>query len=137
VRRLENVVTLLGSRPAEAMPRYLSLADALLVSLRPDPTFASTVPAKLQSSLAVGRPVLAALDGEGARIVREADAGIVVAQNDPQALADGVRALLRAQPADRERMGANGRRYAAQHFDRRRQVAQLNEWMRDVSRARV
>jgi hypothetical protein len=34
-------------------------------------------------------------------------------------------------------MGANGRRYAAQHFDRRRQVAQLNEWMRDVSRARV
>ena len=136
-RGLEDVVSLLGARPAEAMPRYLSLADVLLVSLRPDPTFASTVPAKLQSCFAVGRPVLAALDGEGARIVREADAGIVVTQNDAAALADGVRALLRAQPADRERMGANGRRYAAEHFDRRRLVAQLDEWIRDLPRVRA
>ena len=132
-RGLDNVVSLLGSRPAAAMPRYLSLADALLVSLRPDPAFASTVPAKLQSSLAVGRPVLAALDGEGARIVREAEAGVVVAQDDAKALADGARMLLRAQPADRARMGANGRKYAAEHFDRSRLVAQLDQWMRDIA----
>jgi len=134
---LEQVVSLLGPRPAEAMPRYLSLADALLVSLRPDPTFASTVPAKLQSALAVGRPVLAALDGEGARLVREAEAGVVVAQGDPEALATGVRTLLRASPADRERMGANGRRYTLEHFDRRTLIDQLNEWMRDVARTRA
>jgi glycosyltransferase involved in cell wall biosynthesis len=77
--------------------------------------------------------VLAALDGEGARIVREAEAGVVVAQNDAKALADGARMLLRAQPADRARMGANGRKYAAEHFDRSRLVAQLDQWMRDIA----
>ncbi len=73
---LERQLHVLGPRPVEAMPRYFSLADALLVSLRRDPAFALTVPTKLQSYLACGRPVLAALDGEGARIVEEAQAGL-------------------------------------------------------------
>ncbi|MGH9361251.1 MAG: glycosyltransferase family 4 protein, partial [Thermoanaerobaculia bacterium] len=64
-RGLADVVKLLGWRPPERMPRYLALADVLLVSLRKDPSLASTVPTKLQSALAAGRPVLAALEGEG------------------------------------------------------------------------
>lgn len=131
-RGLEHCVHFLGWRPGEAMPRYLSLADALLVSLRRDPGFASTVPAKLQSSLAMGRPILAALEGEGARIVGEAQAGVVVDQENPQALADGVRALMNAGPARREEMGRRGREYALEHFDRDRLVSQLNGWLQAI-----
>lgn len=135
-RGLEGVVKLLGWRPPEAMPRYLALADALLVSLRRDPTLASTIPAKVQSSLAVGRPVLAALEGEGARIVREAGAGIVVPPEDPAALAWGARELLRVGPEARNRMGASGRAYAERHFDRDTLVANLDGWLEDLVEAR-
>jgi colanic acid biosynthesis glycosyl transferase WcaI len=131
-RGLETCVRFLGSRPAEAMPRYLSLADVLLVSLRRDNSFASTIPAKVQSCLAVGRPLLAALEGEGARIVCESGAGMVVVPEDAQALADGVRTLLRAGPVARRKMGDNGRRYAAQHFDRVTLITMLEEWMKEV-----
>jgi glycosyltransferase involved in cell wall biosynthesis len=119
------------------MPRYLACADALLVSLRTDPGFASTIPAKLQTSLAMGRPVLAALGGEGARIVREAGAGIVVAQQDGEALARGARTLQEAGAEARESMGRQGRAYAARHFDRDTLVAQLDGWLRELVEART
>ncbi len=131
-RGLDDVVRFLGWRPPEAMPRYLALADALLVSLRRNPTMARTIPAKLQTSLAMGRPVLAALDGEGARIVNEAQAGIVVSPDDAGSLADGARHLLRAGSSARARMGENARAYAMEHFGRGRLVADLDAWMREL-----
>jgi colanic acid biosynthesis glycosyl transferase WcaI len=131
-RQLAGRVRFLGWRPNEAMPRYLALADVLLVTLRRNAAFATTVPAKLQSSLAMGRPVLAALEGEGARIVTESGAGLVVAQEDAAALADGVRQLRAAGTAARSVMGARGRAYAQTHFDRDRLVGRLTDWLRDV-----
>jgi glycosyltransferase involved in cell wall biosynthesis len=133
---LADRVRFLGWRPGEAMPRYLALADVLLVTLRRDDTFASTVPAKVQSSLAMGRPILAALDGEGARIVREAGAGLVVAQQDATALAEGVRQLRRMDPGPRLEMGRRGRAYALAHFDRDTLVAQLDGWLRAIAEER-
>ena len=115
-RGLTRTVHLLGKRPAEAMPRYLALADALLVSLRPDPSFASTIPAKLQSSLAMGRPVLAALEGEGARIVHDAGAGVVVPPSDAVELAGAALVLKRMPESERQRLGENGRRYSPSQF---------------------
>ncbi|HYN08268.1 MAG TPA: glycosyltransferase family 4 protein [Vicinamibacterales bacterium] len=131
-RGLDNVIRFLGWRPAEAMPRYLAMADALLVSLRRNPTMARTIPAKLQTSLAMGRPVLAALDGEGARIVQESGAGIVVTPDDPESLAQGALTLLRAGAAERARMGESARAYATRHFGRDRLVADLDTWMREL-----
>ncbi len=79
---LEGSFLFLGSRPVESMPRYFALADALLVTLKDDPIFSLTVPTKVQSYLACGRPIVAALNGEGARVVREAGAGIVTPAED-------------------------------------------------------
>jgi glycosyltransferase involved in cell wall biosynthesis len=134
-RGLATHVRFLGWRPGESMPRYLNLADALLVSLRRDRSFASTIPAKLQSSLAVGRPILAALEGEGARIVAEAKAGVVVAPESAEALVAGVRRLLAAGAEGRAAMGRNGSAYAATHFERNRLVAQLDGWLREMAEA--
>jgi colanic acid biosynthesis glycosyl transferase WcaI len=129
---LEARVRFLGWRPGEAMPTYLSLADVLLVTLRRDETFASTVPAKVQSSLAMGRPVLAALQGEGARIVRDSGAGLVVEQEDAASLAEGVRHLRGMGAGGRLEMGRRGRAYALAHFDRDTLVAQLDGWLRAI-----
>ena len=72
---LQDRFHLLGRYPAERMPYFFALSEALLVTLRQDPIFALTIPSKIQSYLACGRPVIAALDGEGARVVDQAGAG--------------------------------------------------------------
>ena len=131
-RGLGETVRLLGSRPATAMPRYFALADVLLVTLRRDPIFALTVPSKLQTYLACGRPVVAALDGEGARIVEEAGAGLACAAEDADGLAAAILSLYHRPHAEREVMGASARRYFERHFEREALLTQLEAWMREA-----
>lgn len=114
-RQLHNVV-LPGRFPSTAMRHLYAAAAALLVSLRDEPIFALTIPSKVQGYLAAGRPLIAALNGEGARVVSEARAGFATPAGDAAALAAAVERLA-ALPADvRTEMGENGRRYAAEHF---------------------
>ena len=118
-RELGRTVHLLGRRPPEAMPRYFSLVDVLLVTLRKEPIFTLTIPTKVQSYLACARPILAALEGEGARIIEEAEAGLSVAPEDPGALAEAALALYRTPETERNAMGLRGRKYSESHFERR------------------
>lgn len=117
-RGLSDRVHFLGRHPAESMPRFFALADVLLVTLRRDPVFAMTVPSKLQSYLACGRPIVAALDGEGARVLVEAGAGIACAAEDAAGLALAVLALHDLPAQERARMGARGRAYFEAEYER-------------------
>jgi glycosyltransferase involved in cell wall biosynthesis len=134
-RGLTQCVHLLGRHPVESMPEWFAQADALLVTLRKDPIFALTIPSKIQSYMACGRPILASLDGEGARIVEEAQAGIVVPPEDIAALADAVVRLSEMPPLERDAMGQNGRRYFLQEFDRDTLIVRLGAWMKELAEA--
>jgi len=131
-RSLQNRVHLLGRYPAEMMPGLFALADAMLVTLKRDPIFALTIPSKVQSYLACARPIIGALDGEGARVIEESGAGISVASGDPQALADAVIRLHRTPVEERERVGRRGRLYFESHFERELLLRRLESWMREV-----
>lgn len=131
-RKLGATVHLLGRHPVESMPRFFALADALLVTLRNEPIFSLTIPTKIQSYLACGRPLVAALDGEGARVVQESGAGLAVGAGDAAALADAVLGLQRMPAAAREAMGRSGRRYFEQHFEREMLLTRLEQWMAEV-----
>jgi colanic acid biosynthesis glycosyl transferase WcaI len=132
-RRLAGRVHLLGRRPVEAMPRYLSLADALVVTLERRAIYALTIPARLQSFLACGRPVLGALDGEGARVIEESGAGTAVPAEDAGALAAAVRRLYHLPAAERAAMGARGRAYFLEHFERRKLLDELEACMHEIA----
>jgi glycosyltransferase involved in cell wall biosynthesis len=108
-------VHFLESRPHAEVPGLLAAADILIVPLHESLT--NAVPSKLYEALASGRPVVLIAGGDAARIVREAEAGVVVPHNDRAALAA---ALLRlaGDAALRARLGANGRRIATERFDR-------------------
>ena len=136
-RRLAGTVHLLGRHPMESMPPLFAQADAMLVTLRNEPVFALTIPSKLQSYLACGRPILAALDGEGARVVREAGAGVAVRAGDAPALAAAALDLARMPRAEREAMGERGRRYFERHFERAVLLARLEGWMNDLAAGRT
>lgn len=112
---LANLI-LAGRFAASDMPSIFDAAEALLVTLKPEPAFRLTVPSKVQAYLAAGRPILVALDGEGARIVREAGAGLCSSAGDGKALAENVLQLMAMLPLTRKQMGENGRAYFNKHF---------------------
>jgi glycosyltransferase involved in cell wall biosynthesis len=123
-RKLDNI-HLPGRFPVETMPAFMQRSAALLVTLADQEIFNYTVPSKLQSYLAAGRPIIAALNGEGARLVQDAGAGFAVAAEDGASLADAVLRLYRSPRAEQEQMGANGARYFAQHFSHEMLVGRL------------
>lgn len=128
-RRLSATVHLLGRYPTEDMPRFFSLADALLVTLKKEPIFALTIPGKVQSYLACGRPIIAALDGEGARIVEEAAAGVTCPAENPEQLAGAVLKLYHMSDAQRGAMAKKGREYFEKNFERNMLLDRLNGWL--------
>lgn len=130
-RRLSNIVHLMGRYPVEDMPRFFALADALLVTLKKEPIFALTIPSKVQSYLACARPLLAALDGEGCRVVEEAGAGLACCTEDPEQLASIVLQLHNLPPSDREAMGIRGRKYYEENFERGALIGKVVAWCRE------
>ena len=111
-------VRFLGRRDPATMPALAGAADALLVHLRPSPLAEVAVPTKLNGYLAYGRPILCALGGEAAALLRRAGAGIVVAPGDPAALVAGVLQLRATDPAERAAMGDRGRAFARRELVR-------------------
>jgi colanic acid biosynthesis glycosyl transferase WcaI len=128
-RGLQEQVLLPGRFPVERMPSFYEHAQALLVSLKPEPIFALTLPGKLQSYLAAGVPILAMLDGEGASVVQDAGAGVACPAGDAQGLADAVLRLAGMPPDERAEMGRRGRQLGATEFDRTRQIDKLEGWL--------
>jgi glycosyltransferase involved in cell wall biosynthesis len=107
-RQLTNV-RFIERQPPGRMPYFFAWADALLVQLRNDPLFAITIPAKTTAYLACGRPILCAVPGDGADVIRQTKSGLTCPPEDPQALAETVRALYHMSPLEREEMGRAGR----------------------------
>jgi len=104
-------VRFLTSRPYDLMPQINALADALVIHLRDFPFFASTIPSKTQVAMASGRPVLMAVRGEAADVIRTSGAGLVTEPENPAALADAIRLLYRLSAEEREAMGRRGREF--------------------------
>jgi glycosyltransferase involved in cell wall biosynthesis len=129
---LEDYIILLGRHPLEAMPSFYASADALLVTLKESPAFAMTIPGKVQSYMAAGKPILTMLTGEGSRVVREAECGLIADSGDANTLAANIQKMSVMSPAQLISLGANARNYAAREFDRDRLIGQLESWFVEV-----
>jgi glycosyltransferase involved in cell wall biosynthesis len=114
------------------MPSFYAHADALLVSLKRDPVFSMTIPGKVQSYLMAGIPLLGMLDGEGAAVIREANAGLTCDAGDGSGLAQAVLTLTAMPPEKRKQMGLNGRKYAQQEFGRAQLMDRLEALMAEA-----
>jgi len=117
VRGLGNVL-FLGRQPASLMPRFFAIAEVLLVHLLDRPLFRITIPSKTMAYMACGRPILMAVEGDAADLISSARAGMVCPPGSPERLAEAVRALVKMPVADREALGANGRRHFECHYSR-------------------
>lgn len=114
---LEEQVHLLGRYPSETMPLLFSKADVMLVTLKDASIFNLTVPAKLQAYMSAGKPIVAMMNGEGPRVIEEAQCGWAVVAGDDKGLA---KCILDISSYDKEILlnkGSNGRRYQIDNFN--------------------
>lgn len=113
--RLTNVL-FLPRRPVSQISDILNLADVLLVHLKDDPLFKITIPSKIQTYMAVGRPILIGVRGDAAALVEKAKAGLVCAPEDPQDIANTIERLYNMSREDLDLMGRNGKKFYEQEL---------------------
>ena len=116
--KLEECFHLLGSYPLEKMPEFYANADVMLFSLKNEHIFSITIPAKVQSYLACGKPILAMINGEGGKVIEDANAGLVCPAESPKDLAKNILKMKKMEVKEISKMGLNARKYYDDNFER-------------------
>ena len=124
-----DAVTFYGSVPAKEVPKFTTLADALLISLSDSPDLGLTVPGKLASYMAAGKPVVASMNGAGYAAVQESGGGLVSPACDQHALAGNLLQLYRMDAAQRAQLGARAKAYYQAHYHRAELLRQLETFI--------
>tara|TARA_B110000438_G_scaffold298355_1_gene346449 strand:- start:1642 stop:2847 length:1206 start_codon:yes stop_codon:yes gene_type:complete len=122
---LEDYFKFLGSFPPEDMPSFFASADALLVSLKDTKIFSMTIPGKLQSYLASGKPIIASLNGIGSKIIKESNSGYASTAEDSESLANSIVNFSKLTSSKRKILGDNARDYYEKEFERSRLLTRL------------
>lgn len=127
---VQDMFYMLGRKKPEEIPDYLAWCDAAFISFADNPLFEMTIPAKLQSYMACGIPILASASGETERIIREAGCGVVCRIGDAEALAEGI-LRLKGMPKDELRQKEQrALKYCQEHFNSKILLEQMEKYLR-------
>lgn len=121
-------VTFYGRQPPEKMPEYYSMADIMLVYMIDDPAISLTLPGKVQTYMAAGKPILAGAKGETEKIIKDAGCGICCPPNDVEALAKSATEL--AESGKLSEYGVNSYNYYKEKFSKERFFDELENQLK-------
>jgi len=121
---LENII-FHGSHPIESMPYYYSLADAFLITLRDNKSISYTLPNKVQSYMAAGKPIIGAINGETAKVIADANCGFTVSAEDYKNLANIIEEFTRLQ--NKDNLGSNSKNYYNQNYSKEKYFLNLSK----------
>lgn len=124
---LQDTVYSLGAFPLSAMPSFFSQADVMLAALKDELIFNVTVPAKLQTYMAAGKPVVAMLNGDGAQLIDDAKCGFVSPAGDYNDLSRNILRLKEMSKEELTILGLNGKEFYNEYFDKSRCIDHLFE----------
>lgn len=122
-----DTVFLLGRYPLEDMPDLFIHADAMLVSLKDQEIFSLTIPSKIQSYMAFGKPIVSMINGIGNEIIREAGCGDTAVAGDFESLANNVKKLSQSTRKELFAKGKAGQEYYQKFFSKKKIVDHLME----------
>lgn len=117
-----NQVIFHGRKPLEEMPKYYGMADAMLVTMQKDSMLSKTLPGKVQTYMAAGKPIIGAIDGEASVVISDSVCGICGPAEDEKELAENVRAFVKM---DKELFGRNARKYYVEYFEKQMFIDKL------------
>ncbi len=122
--KLKNV-TFYGRRPLEEMPEFYSMADAMLLTLKSDPVLSMTLPGKIQSYMAAGKPIIAAINGEAEKVMKESNCGFCGSAENAIELACNIRLFIKHK--DVLSFVENSRAYYEKHFNKESFMCELEK----------
>ena len=119
---LQDSVHFLGRYSYTEMPNFFVHADVMIASLKEEEIFALTVPSRIQSYMAFGKPVVTMLTGVGSGIIEDAKCGLTAKSGDYKKLAENILTLFKSDKRILEEMGNNAREYYLNNFDKAKVV---------------
>ncbi|MCH7321020.1 glycosyltransferase family 4 protein [Solibacillus sp. MA9] len=114
---LQNII-FHGRKPLSEMPKYYSLADAMLITLKNDNTISSTLPGKVQSYMASGKPIIGAINGETNQIIKEAQCGLCCEAEKYNELANII--VQFCENSEKDQMAINSYDYYCKNYSKER-----------------
>ena len=126
-RGVQNNFIMIPRQPAERIPELLSACDVAFISFKDELLWTMTIPAKLQSYMACGMPILAAAKGETARVIKEAECGVCCDIGDVSGITEKIRELMESRALGK--MGENAIEYCRKHFDKRVLMDEMDKYM--------
>lgn len=130
--KLEETVILLGRKPSTEMPKYFKASQGLIVTLKDEDIFKLTLPAKVQSYMAAGKPILGAINGEGMKVIRKSNCGLAGPAEDHKSLYENVLRLYNMTPEQREALGRNGKEYFFNNYTRELLLEKLENSLKNI-----
>lgn len=128
-RNLEDNIIMLGRFDLERVPSFFRHADALLVCLKDEPIFSMTIPSKIQAYLSSGIPIIGMLNGEGADLIKDNNAGFFSPSGDSLGLAEVIKKIASMSENERKEIGANGSHLSEEEFNRDSLMNKLESWL--------
>ena len=123
----ESATTVLGLMIGP-YPMLLGIGH-LLAPLTASEDLGLTVPAKITSYLAGGRPIVTCMDGEGSEEVIRAGAGLTAASGDAEKLAENILRIYEMSPRERKNMGERAREYHLEFHQREKVLSRLIDFI--------
>ncbi|THE11350.1 glycosyltransferase WbuB [Bacillus timonensis] len=127
---LSNVI-FHGQYPLTEMPRFYEMADAFLITLKENKVISYTLPNKVQSYMAAGKPILGAIDGETQLVINESDCGLCASAEDYKTFATLIKQFTN-EKEKHETYGRNARKYYDQHFSKVNYMKRLNHLFKKI-----
>ena len=131
-KNLEDKFYFLGVFKPEEMASFFACSDALIITLKKSEIFSYTIPGKLQSYLACGKPIVGALDGIGKKIILESGAGYCDEAENIVALKNNIVKLFNLSEKNRKAFGIRGINYFNKNFNKNNLLEKLEYILEDL-----
>lgn len=129
-KELQEYFNFIDRQPAESIPKFMAASQAALICLSKSEVFAMTIPAKTQSCMACGMPILVVADGEVQEIIKEAKCGFGCSALDAKAFAKNIKKMLSLSEEEREAMGRQALLYYKENFDREMLLDKIDKYLK-------
>lgn len=128
-KHIEDMFLMLGRKSPEEIPGYLAHCNVAFISFADDPLYKMIIPAKLQSYMACGMPVLAVAEGETQRIIEDAKCGMASPLGDEEALIGCISKFIKASPQTINEMKQNALKYSDKYFNKKRLLDEMDQYI--------
>lgn len=131
---IDEMFNFIPKQPATKIPELMAACDSAFLCLTKSPLFAMTIPAKLQSYMACGIPIIASSEGETNQIIKESNSGLFSPAGDVQKLCENIIDLAFMSSKELKQLGINARSYYDKHFNKEELLNRMDSYFRGDSK---